>query len=89
MSQSDNNSSVRFTNLTHGQYVFRFGVLGWGVPTALLFALLQCYTQGGSFLGYLVPAIVLFPLGGIAWGHAMYKLNERKFNKAVTNRAES
>lgn len=84
MSQSDTNHSARFTNLTHGQYVLRFGVLGWGVPTALLFAIIQCYTQGGSFLSWLVPAIVLFPLGGVLWGHIMYRLNERKFGKAVT-----
>ena len=83
MSQSETKNGVRFTNLTRGQYIFRFGVLGWGVPTAVLFALIQCYTQGGSFFSWLVPAIVLFPIGGYFWGHIMYRLNERRFSKTV------
>lgn len=83
MSQPETKNGVRFTNLTHSQYVFRFGVLGWGVPTAVLFALIQYYRYGGSFLGWLGPAIVLFPLGGVLWGHIVYRLNERKFGKAA------
>ncbi len=88
MSQPDTSDRAHFTNLTRGQYVFRFGVLGWGVPTAVLFALIQYYRYGGSFLGWLGPAIVLIPLGGILFGHTIYKLNARKFSRAVATGAK-
>lgn len=88
MSDLDPTQRRSFTSLTYAQYVFRFGVLVWGVTTGVLFALLQSYLQGGSFLYHLVPALVLFPLAGVLWGHCMYKFNERVYGKAKAGAKE-
>lgn len=88
MPQSDAGNSSSFTNLTRSQYVLRYGVLGWGVPTAVLFSLIRFYLDGGSFLAHLVPALILFPIGGIFFGRFMYRSLERKHAKAVATGAK-
>jgi hypothetical protein len=85
MSQSDSEKWAKFSKLGRTQYVLRYGVLGWGVSTAILFALIQGYLHGwDGFLFQLIPALILFPLGGILWGRYMWKLLERTHAKAVT-----
>ena len=88
MSQSDSSNSNTFTNLTRSQYVLRYGVLGWGVPTAVLFSIIQYYMDGGSLLVHLVPALILFLIGGIFFGRFMYRSLERKHAKAVATGAK-
>lgn len=84
---SDSEKSSKLMKLGRNRFVLLFGVLGWGVPTAILFVLIQCYQNGwDNFLFQLIPALVLFPLGGIAWGHVMWKLLERKNASAGVNK---
>jgi uncharacterized membrane protein len=60
-------------------FVWRFGVLGWGVMTAFLFALWQGVSQGWeNFWLYLVLSLVIFPLGGVIWGRVMWRVIERQ-----------
>jgi hypothetical protein len=77
-------SSFPFSKLGRKRFVLYFGVLGWGVPTAILYTLLRTYEEGwDGFLVRLIVAAVLFPIGGIAFGHAMWKWNERRHAKAL------
>ncbi len=62
-------------------FILRYGVLGWGVPTAILFSVFMSLKNGASFLSVLPLAIVLFPVGGIAFGGIMWALSERQFAK--------
>lgn len=63
-------------------FVWRYGVLGWGLSTAILFAAWTGYQQGWtSFLIQLPLALVLFPLGGVLWGHCMWWFCERTHNE--------
>jgi hypothetical protein len=59
------------------QFVLRYGVLGWGVPTAILFTLLGGFQEGwdGVAVKGLI-ALVIFPLAGILWGRLMWAFFE-------------
>ena len=76
---------ARFSELGRSQFVWRYGVLGWGLSTAIVFALFQSYTLGWSgFFIHLIPALILFPLGGILWGRFMWWFLERTHNRTVS-----
>ena len=84
MSNSDSEKLAKLGKLGRTQYVLRFGVLGWGIPTAILFSLIQGYRFGwDGFLFHLVPALILFPIGGIFFGRFMWRALENKHAKAV------
>lgn len=46
-----------------------FGVLGWGVPVGLVFALHEFLTSASAIVA--IPSVVIWPLGGIVFGLAM------------------
>jgi hypothetical protein len=82
MSNSDSEKRAKLSKLGRTQYVLRFGVLGWGVPTAILFSLVQGYRFGwDGFLFQLIPALILFPIGGILFGRLMWRALENKHAK--------
>jgi hypothetical protein len=86
MSNSDSEKLARFSKLGRTQYVLRFGVLGWGIPTAILFSLVQGYRSGwDGFLFQLIPALIIFPLGGILFGRIMWwALANKRAKEAAT-----
>jgi hypothetical protein len=76
---TDSETWAKSRALGRGRFVLLYGVLGWGIPTAILFVLIRCYQDGwNSFLFHLISALVLFPLGGILVGHSMWKRLERR-----------
>ena len=78
MSQSDLEKWNRLQRLGRSQFVFRYGVLGFGLATATLFVLVQGYLHGvTAALFQLVPAFILFPLSGYAWGRFMWWFFEK------------
>ena len=85
MSNSDSERWANFTKLGRTQYVLRYGVLGWGVPTAILFSLIESYRFGWEgFLSQIVPALIIFPIGGIFFGRCMWRFLEHKHGKTTT-----
>jgi hypothetical protein len=65
-------------------YILLYGVLGWGVSTGILFSLifpLGMAATGSSapFLPVFALSIVLFPLGGVAWGYSMWISQEKVY----------
>ena len=74
------------------RFVLSWGVLGWGVTTAVLSSALMAYSnrQGAlafqpfmvKLLVHLGPSLVLFPLAGIFFGSAMWALSERRHHRA-------
>jgi len=84
MSLSDTEKWARFSQLGRTRYVLRHGVLGWGVPAAILFSLIQAYQFGwDGFLFQLVAALILFAIGGIFYGRCMWEILENKHAKAA------
>ena len=64
MSRTNSEKWDRLQQLGRSQFVFRYGVLGFGLATATLFVLVQGYLHGvTAALFQLVPAFILFPLG--------------------------
>jgi hypothetical protein len=60
---SDSEKWANSSKLGRSRFVLLYGVLGWGIPTAILFTLLQSYQNGrDGFLFQLIPALVLFPV---------------------------
>jgi len=86
MSRSSAEKWAKLSKLGRRGFILRYGVLGWGVPTAILFSLVQAYSDGwDTFLLRLVPALVLFPLGGILWGAMMWRFLERRNARAMVS----
>jgi len=62
------------------RYILRTGVIGWGIPTALLSStVMHLLGAPGPFLGRLGIALVMSPLGGIAFGAVMWAAGERRY----------
>jgi hypothetical protein len=85
MYNSDSVKWAKFNKLGRTQYVLRYGVLGWGIPTGILFALFTGLMDGWDlFLPQLIRALVLFPLIGILCGRIWWRQLARKHDPAST-----
>jgi len=81
---------IRVSKLGRNKYIFFFGVLGWGLPVAILFALDQGFFNDlSNTWPELILAFTIFPLGGIFWGYFMWKLLVRKVAKFEAEDAAS
>jgi hypothetical protein len=79
----DSEKWVKLSKMGRSRFVLLYGVLGWGVPTAILFSLLRGYERGwAEFPVNLVLSLIMFPLAGIVWGRWMWKFLERRHGKA-------
>ena len=72
------------------RFILRTGVLGWGVPAALVFtAIGWTFGAPGPLLGRLAIALVLFPLTGIWFGARMWVESERRYlESSQTDRSQ-
>jgi hypothetical protein len=72
-------NSCKTIALTRDQFVLRYGILGWGITTAILFTIANAIEHGwNDFFFHLIPALILFPLGGIAFGRIMWNFRQRQ-----------
>ncbi|KMK75072.1 hypothetical protein [Alkalihalobacillus pseudalcaliphilus] len=71
-------------------YILKDGVLGWGIPTAILyFFFIRILDNGFAFSQYfsegwvweLMMALIIFPLTGLLFGWLMWILGERKYKR--------
>lgn len=64
-------------------YIFKYGVLFWGVLTAILFSALMHFTTSVpfTFTDIIFIALALFPIGGFFWGLAMWFFLVREYRK--------
>ncbi|MBK9989223.1 MAG: hypothetical protein IPP19_00425 [Verrucomicrobia bacterium] len=58
--------------LRRRRFIIRFGVIGWGLTTAVLFTAWTAYSKENVRTLDLVLPFILFPIGGIAWGYFMW-----------------
>jgi hypothetical protein len=68
------------------RYILLVGVIGWGIPTGILFSLLNGWTSGEPhhFWGpRLAVSLVLFPIGGIFFGLVMWKRIDAGIRKCL------
>ena len=56
------------------RFIWVRGVLGWGVPTAIVWSAIMAWSEGWTkFLQLLPIALITFPIGGYFWGAWMWK----------------
>lgn len=67
-------------------YVVVHGILGWGIPTAVLFCLVQQVTGVQQTLHTIARALVMFPLSGILFGLFVWLFLKRQYNKEMSFR---
>jgi hypothetical protein len=68
-----------FKKLGRKQFVLRYGVLGWGLPVAIGWSLSMAHQNGwNQFLFFLIPSLIVFPLGGVLFGRFLWWWVERK-----------
>ena len=85
MSHSESEKWEKFSKLGRTQYVVRYGVLGWGIPTGILFAVFSGFMDGwDQLLPQIIKALVLFPLIGILCGRIWWRQLERKHASTST-----
>jgi len=65
------------------RYIVRYGVLGWGLSTAALFAAWTCYSKASFRLVDIIVPFFLFPIGGIVWGGFMWSFIKKKHDQAL------
>jgi hypothetical protein len=71
------------------RYALFYGVLLWGVPTAILWAAAMSAIQGWNRLpGLLLIALIGFPIGGIFFGKLMWKIFEGRFQATLPTRTK-
>lgn len=63
------------------RFVLLRGVLGWGLTTALLYSLIMSAVTGANLRLLLPTSLVLFPVGGLVWGAAMWWFLERRYQQ--------
>ena len=79
MSNSEAQKWEKFSKLGRAQFVVRYGVLGWGIPTGILFAVISGFIDGwDQFLPQLIKGLLLFPLIGVLCGRIWWRQLERK-----------
>lgn len=68
------------------RFVLANGVLGWGVPTAILWAILMELIEPLENI-WVRPtiALIIFPIAGIAFGHLTWNRSEKAYEKATSN----
>lgn len=69
------------------RFILLFGVLGWGVPSAILFSMLLGLRKGfppgwyltSGFLRGLALGLILFGIGGVFFGATMWERFAKRF----------
>jgi hypothetical protein len=86
MYNSDSDKWAKYRKLGRTQYVLRYGVLGWGIPTGILIAAIRGFLDGWDrFLPELITCLILFPLIGILCGRIWWRQLEQKHVPTSTN----
>lgn len=56
------------------------GFIGWGVTTAILWSIFMEVSQPSEDVWIRpVIALILFPIGGLAWAHFVWKHTEKQY----------
>ncbi len=63
--------------MSRGKFVQKYGILLWGIPTAILWSLAMACVSGFDRLPILISiALVLSPFSGFCFGHLLWITNE-------------
>ncbi|MEM6798040.1 MAG: hypothetical protein AAF589_00870 [Planctomycetota bacterium] len=72
------------------RFIRVYGVLGWGVSTAVFWSIFMTFVQGWERLLQVLPfALVAFPIGGYFFGSWAWKVSENRYRDYCNQNAES
>lgn len=72
------------------RYIWVNGVLGWGLTTGVLWAVVMAALQGWKHLAlFLTLAAIGFPIGGYFFGRWTWSLFEKQFEQASRNEPDA
>jgi len=60
-------------------YVLKIGVLGWGVPTAVIWSVTMQFKGSIPFIKSLLFALAIFPACGVLFGLIMWFFVKRQY----------
>lgn len=63
------------------RFILLRGVLGWGLVAALVYSLVMWAVAGANLRVLLPLSMVIFPIGGVLWGAAMWWFLERRYQR--------
>jgi len=66
-------------------YVLVYGVLLWGVTTAILFSIFWHFFGLSSFGSVILPSLIQFPLGGVIFGLLMWYIMKWQYKKSLND----
>jgi hypothetical protein len=70
-------------------HIWRCGVLGWGLPVGIIWAVAMAAIQGWDRLPILLPvALIGFPIGGYFFGVWTWRTSEKAYRKAMENKPD-
>lgn len=65
-------------------YIIIYGVLLWGISTAILFSIIFPLIKGETSWLIFPLSLVIFPIGGMGWGCSMWLYMENAYKKSKT-----
>ena len=68
------------------RYIIVQGAIGWGISTAVLFSLFQSITDGAPFIEAIGLSLIIYPIGGIAWGGFMWSYLNKQYSKLQSDK---
>jgi hypothetical protein len=72
------------------RFVWRMGVVAWGLPTAITWAVVMAAFQGWERLPLLLPiALLLFPIGGYWFGASTWRKYEGLYEQAMRDQPQA
>ena len=80
---TDNEKLAKIIALGKKRYIVRYGVIGWGLGTAMAFTAWNYYTKHMLRPLEIIIPLIAFPLSGIAWGAFMWSVTKRRYDKSV------
>lgn len=71
-------------------FIFKVGVLGWGLPVGAVWALAMAAMKGWNQLGtYLTFGMIGFPIGGLLFGAIMWRAGRKNYEKYLASEKDS
>ena len=65
-------------------FIWKYGVIRWGILTAILSSLMMGAWKGWEHLYVSLPvALIVFPIGGYFWGSMVWASMEKKYTPPI------
>ena len=85
---NNNDQAAKATRMSRNRFILYFGVLGWGLFTALVFTAWNLQTKPRMSTTEMIIPFVTFPLAGMLWGAAMWSFTKKQRERPIAGDAK-